>query len=316
MARSAGSRGRDALTSVGAGASAACCARCRRWRSWRRASHDLPHAVAVRAAREAIAAARGRSRDGRTRTPVRRWPTWRRALAERARRASCRPQASAGAQRHRRDRAHQPRPRAARRAARSRRWPRVARGYSNLEYDLDGGARGSRHAHVEAVLRELTGAEAAIVVNNCAAAVLLAAAALAGGRELVVSRGQLVEIGGSFRIPDVVAQSGARLVEVGTTNRTRSRDYERALGPDTGASCARTSRTSGPSASSRRSRSRSCAARAGRRAGDRRRRLGRARGAACRELADEPAVPALGRRRRARSCASPATSCSAARRRG
>src|SRR5689334_17644931 len=107
---------------------------------------------------------------------------------------------------------------------------RVAEGYSNLELDLERGVRGSRHAHVERLLRELTGAEAAIVVNNGAAAVLLAAAALAGsGRRVVVSRGQLVEIGGGFRIPDVVAQSGAELVEVGTTNRTRLRDYERAL---------------------------------------------------------------------------------------
>src|SRR5205823_9750119 len=89
--------------------------------------------------------------------------------------------------------------------------------------------------HVEALVCELTGAEAALVVNNCAGAVLLAAAALAGGRELVVSRGQLVEIGGSFRVPDVVAQSGARLVEVGTTNRTRLSDYGAALGPETGA---------------------------------------------------------------------------------
>ena len=113
---------------------------------------------------------------------------------------------------------------------------RVARGYSNLELDLEGGGRGSRHAHVEALLRELTGAEAALAVNNCAAAVLLAAAALAGnGRELVVSRGQLVEIGGGFRIPEVVAQAGARLVEVGTTNRTRASDYSRAVGTDTGA---------------------------------------------------------------------------------
>jgi L-seryl-tRNA(Ser) seleniumtransferase len=111
----------------------------------------------------------------------------------------------------------------------------AGRGYSNLEYDLARGERGSRQAHVEALLRELTGAEAALVVNNCAAAVLLAAAALAAGRDLVVSRGQLVEIGGSFRVPDVVVQSGARLVEVGTTNRTRLSDYERAVGPDTGA---------------------------------------------------------------------------------
>jgi L-seryl-tRNA(Ser) seleniumtransferase len=111
----------------------------------------------------------------------------------------------------------------------------VASGYSNLEYDLEAGERGSRQAHVEGLLGELTGAEAAMVVGNCAGAVLLAAAALAGGRELVVSRGQLVEIGGSFRIPDVVAQSGARLVEVGTTNRTRIGDYSAAIGADTGA---------------------------------------------------------------------------------
>jgi L-seryl-tRNA(Ser) seleniumtransferase len=113
---------------------------------------------------------------------------------------------------------------------------RAAEGYSNLEWDVATGARGSRHEHVAALLCELTGAEAAIAVNNCAGATLLAAAALAGpGREVVVSRGQLVEIGGGFRIPEVIAQAGARLVEVGTTNRTRRADYERALGPDTGA---------------------------------------------------------------------------------
>jgi L-seryl-tRNA(Ser) seleniumtransferase len=107
---------------------------------------------------------------------------------------------------------------------------RAADGYSNLELDLASGERGSRHAHVEGLLCELTGAEAAIVVNNGAAAVLLAAAALAGpGRAIVVARGQLVEIGGGFRIPEVIAQSGARMIEVGTTNRTRLSDYERAL---------------------------------------------------------------------------------------
>jgi L-seryl-tRNA(Ser) seleniumtransferase len=109
----------------------------------------------------------------------------------------------------------------------------VARGYSNLEFDLVEGARGSRQDHVGAVLRRLTGAEAAIVLNNNAGALLLALAALAEAREVVVSRGELIEIGDGFRIPDVLARSGARLVEVGTTNRTRSADYERAIGADT-----------------------------------------------------------------------------------
>ena len=105
----------------------------------------------------------------------------------------------------------------------------IARGYSDLEYDVDSGRRGDRHTHVEDLLRTLTGAESAMVVNNNAAALFLMLSALAGGKGIAISRGELVEIGGSFRVPDMMELGGARLVEVGTTNKTRLSDYEKAV---------------------------------------------------------------------------------------
>jgi L-seryl-tRNA(Ser) seleniumtransferase len=110
----------------------------------------------------------------------------------------------------------------------------TAAGYSNLELDLDRGARGSRYVHCASLLRELTGAEDALVVNNCAAALVLALDTVASGREAILSRGELVEIGGSFRVHEIMAKSGARLREVGATNRTHLADYTRAIGPETG----------------------------------------------------------------------------------
>jgi L-seryl-tRNA(Ser) seleniumtransferase len=193
------------------------------------ASLDAPHALAVAAARAVIEERRAELRAGARDAPD---------LVERARERLARAEQpslrrvlnATGVIVHT-NLGRAPLAAAAREAV-----ARAAEGYSTLEWDPATGARGSRHDHVAGLLCELTGAEAALAVNNCAAAVLLAAAALAGPeREIVVSRGQLVEIGGGFRVPDVIAQAGARLVEVGTTNRTRRADYERAIGPATGA---------------------------------------------------------------------------------
>jgi L-seryl-tRNA(Ser) seleniumtransferase len=187
------------------------------------ASLDAPHTLAVAAAREAIDERRSALRAGLE--PVQSLPERARAIVARRQRPSLRRVLNATGVVIHTNLGRAPLSTPARAAV-----ARAAEGYSNLELDLASGTRGSRQAHVESLLAELTGAEAAMAVNNGAAAVLLSVAALAGaGRRVIVSRGQLVEIGGGFRIPEVVAQSGAKLIEVGTTNRTRIEDYARVL---------------------------------------------------------------------------------------
>ena len=182
----------------------------------------VPRAVAVRAVRQAVAAARD-APDAAPRDPA----AWARAVAS-ALLAATRPTLrrcinATGVVLHT-NLGRAPLAEAARRALAD-----VAPGYSTLEYDPERGARGDRHVHCAGLVTELTGGAGAMVVNNAASALLLALAAAAAGGDVIVSRGELIEIGGGFRIPEILATSGARLVEVGTTNRTRIADYERAL---------------------------------------------------------------------------------------
>jgi L-seryl-tRNA(Ser) seleniumtransferase len=190
---------------------------------------DAPRAIALAAARSVLAARRAELLEGRAGDPD--LTARARAAAAASERPSLQRVLNATGVIVHTNLGRAPLAAAAREAV-----ARAAEGYSNLEWDLARGERGSRHDHVAGLLCELTDAEAAMAVNNCAGATLLAAAALAGAeREIVVSRGQLVEIGGGFRVPEVIAQAGARLVEVGTTNRTRRADYEGALGERTAA---------------------------------------------------------------------------------
>ncbi|MBE3598764.1 MAG: L-seryl-tRNA(Sec) selenium transferase [Limnochordaceae bacterium] len=197
----------------------------------REATSRLPRPLAVRVVREAIDAVRERLEDGGAGEPVEglvQAEVRRRAEELAARRLQ--PVINATGVVIHTNLGRAPLPQAAVRAI-----AEVAQGYSNLEWDILSGRRGRRDTRIEPLLQALTGAEAALVVNNNAAAVLLVLAAVARGREVIVSRGELVEIGDSFRIPEIIAQSGCVLKEVGTTNRTRPDDYEKAIGPQTGA---------------------------------------------------------------------------------
>ena len=189
---------------------------------------STPRALVVEAVREAIAAARDASGTA-VRDDVD-WASAVRTLVARAQRPSLRPVINATGVVLHTNLGRAPLARAAIEAMVA-----VSAGYSNLEYDLDAGTRGSRYDHCAALLRELTGAEDALVVNNGAAALVLALDTLADGREAVISRGELVEIGGSFRVHDIAARSRATLREVGATNRTHLADYTRVLGAGTGA---------------------------------------------------------------------------------
>ena len=204
-------------------------ARATRVQEWEQA-HDTPHATIVQAAREVLAAARDEILRTRTNLGFNLLAERLRAALEHARWPALRPVINATGVIVNTNLGRAPLPEEALDAVVA-----AGRGYTNLEYDLEAGARGSRQTPVRALLAALTGAEDALAVNNNAAAVLVTLAALAAGREVIVSRGELVEIGGGFRVPDVMRQSGAQLVEVGTTNRTRLADYEAAITPETAA---------------------------------------------------------------------------------
>src|SRR5690242_9705779 len=191
---------------------------------WRAA---LPHDLVVTAAREALAAARTEIAAGRPAPDLAALTADVAARLEDVTSAGLRPVINAGGVIIQTNLGRAPLGQAARAAM------AAAAAYSNLEYDLDAGTRGSRYVHAARLLTRLTGAEDALVVNNAAAALYFVLLAFAAGREVVLSRGQAVEIGGGFRIPDIMRQSGATLVEVGTTNRTYARDYDAAITPQT-----------------------------------------------------------------------------------